>query len=77
MRQHPVHREPNEELEDHDLGLSHDLPRLVERGLGRRGLLGLLGGAAVYLWHCNAVGEYSLYSEAVGDENYPRRRPGG
>jgi protocatechuate 3,4-dioxygenase beta subunit len=31
-----------------------------------------LVGAAVYLWHCNREGEYSLYSEAVADENYLR-----
>ena len=32
-------------FEDHDLGLSHDLPKIVERsGLGRRGLLALFGG---------------------------------
>jgi protocatechuate 3,4-dioxygenase beta subunit len=32
-------------IEDHDLGLSHDLPRIVERsGMGRRGLLALFGG---------------------------------
>jgi protocatechuate 3,4-dioxygenase beta subunit len=31
-----------------------------------------LAGAAVYLWHCNREGEYSLYSQAVADENYPR-----
>jgi protocatechuate 3,4-dioxygenase beta subunit len=33
-------------LEDHDLGLSHDLPRIVEkqRRWGRRGLMGLMGG---------------------------------
>jgi protocatechuate 3,4-dioxygenase beta subunit len=31
-----------------------------------------LGGAAVYLWHCNREGEYSLYTEAVADENYLR-----
>jgi protocatechuate 3,4-dioxygenase beta subunit len=32
-------------VEDHDRGLSHDLPRIVERsGLGRRGLLALFGG---------------------------------
>jgi protocatechuate 3,4-dioxygenase beta subunit len=32
-------------VEDHDLGLSHDLPRIVERsGLRRRGLLTLFGG---------------------------------
>lgn len=31
-----------------------------------------LAGAAVYLWHCNREGEYSLYSQAVTDENYLR-----
>jgi hypothetical protein len=29
-------------------------------------------GAAVYLWHCNREGEYSLYSEAIASENYLR-----
>jgi protocatechuate 3,4-dioxygenase beta subunit len=32
---------------EHDLGLSHDLPRIVERNLGRRGLLALVGGLGV------------------------------
>lgn len=32
------------DVDEHDLGLSHDLPRIVERNLGRRGLLALLGG---------------------------------
>ncbi len=151
--------------DDHLEGLAHDLPGLVERGLGRRGLLGLLGGvgaaalvacgpddelteagtpsgqadgeipeetagpypgdgsngpdvlsesgvvrsnitrsfgtasgvaagvpltirlrvlnaqgdqvtpyegAAVYLWHCDAEGQYSMYSEAIAEENYLR-----
>jgi protocatechuate 3,4-dioxygenase beta subunit len=31
-----------------------------------------LAGAAVYLWHCNIDGEYSLYSDAIADENYLR-----
>jgi protocatechuate 3,4-dioxygenase beta subunit len=31
-----------------------------------------LSGAAVYLWHCNRDGEYSLYSQTVRDENYLR-----
>lgn len=36
------------ELEDHDLGLSHDLPQIVERNrLGRRGLLSIIGGLGV------------------------------
>ncbi|MEY9992804.1 protocatechuate 3,4-dioxygenase beta subunit [Streptomyces sp. V4I8] len=29
-------------------------------------------GAAVYLWHCDREGAYSLYSEGVTDENYLR-----
>lgn len=31
-----------------------------------------LVGAAVYVWHCNRAGEYSMYSEAVTNENYLR-----
>ena len=29
-------------------------------------------GAAVYLWHCDRDGQYSLYSDGVTDENYLR-----
>lgn len=29
-------------------------------------------GAAVYLWHCDRGGNYSLYSDAAADENYLR-----
>lgn len=29
-------------------------------------------GAAVYAWHCNALGEYSMYSEGVEDETWLR-----
>jgi protocatechuate 3,4-dioxygenase beta subunit len=29
-------------------------------------------GAAVYLWHCDRDGRYSLYSEGVTEENYLR-----
>lgn len=31
-----------------------------------------LTGAAVYLWHCDAVGDYSLYSQGLEDQNYLR-----
>jgi protocatechuate 3,4-dioxygenase beta subunit len=31
-----------------------------------------LSGAAVYLWHCDRDGNYSMYSEAVADEKYLR-----
>lgn len=42
------------EVEDHDLGLSHDLPKIVESGLGRRRMLGIFGGlgAAAALAGC-------------------------
>jgi protocatechuate 3,4-dioxygenase beta subunit len=29
-------------------------------------------GAAVYLWHCDRDGQYSLYSEGITDQNYLR-----
>jgi protocatechuate 3,4-dioxygenase beta subunit len=31
-----------------------------------------LAGAAVYVWHCDQGGNYSLYSQAVANENYLR-----
>ena len=31
-----------------------------------------LEGAAVYLWHCDAQGRYSLYSDGATNENYLR-----
>ena len=31
-----------------------------------------LEGAAVYLWHCDREGRYSMYSEGVENENYLR-----
>ena len=36
------------------------------------GSAGGLAGAAVYLWHCDRQGRYSLYSDGVTDENYLR-----
>jgi protocatechuate 3,4-dioxygenase beta subunit len=33
---------------------------------------GALAGAAVYLWHCNIDGKYSLYSDGITQENYLR-----
>ena len=31
-----------------------------------------LAGGAVYIWHCDQAGQYSLYSQAVVNENYLR-----
>ncbi|WP_244929161.1 3,4-dioxygenase subunit beta [Nocardioides sp. W7] len=53
------------ELEDHDLGLSHDLPRIVERNrLGRRGMLSIFGGvgAAAVLAACSSDGGTTISS---------------
>jgi protocatechuate 3,4-dioxygenase beta subunit len=29
-------------------------------------------GAAVYVWHCDRAGGYSMYSEGLEDQNYLR-----
>lgn len=41
------HRHDDGEVHEHDLGLQHDLGTLRHRGLGRRGVLGILGGLGV------------------------------
>jgi protocatechuate 3,4-dioxygenase beta subunit len=33
---------------------------------------GALANAAVYLWHCDREGRYSLYDSAIADQNYLR-----
>src|SRR4029079_18849000 len=39
---------PHDEIEDPDLGLSHDLPKIVERQrLARRGMLAIFGGVGI------------------------------
>jgi len=42
--------------------------KVLDSGDSFRGLQ----GAAVYLWHCNIDGAYSLYSEGITQENYLR-----
>ena len=84
-------------VEDHDLGLAHDLPRIVQRsGLttsfgSASGVVDgvpltirmkvydlngddvtILSGAAVYAWHCDREGRYSMYDDESADENYLR-----
>lgn len=36
------------------------------------GTCGAIAGLAVYIWHCNANGGYSLYSSGITSENYLR-----
>ena len=33
---------------------------------------GAMNGAAVYAWHCDRAGQYSMYSSAITNENYLR-----
>ena len=62
------HGHAPDEIEDHDLGLSHDLPQLAaqqRRAWGRRGLLGLMGGVgAAALVACGTDDETTLTSTA-------------
>ena len=79
-----AHPHDHDELEDHDLGLSHDLPQIVERerrSLGRRGLLGLFGGVgAVALVGCgddDQVSPTSAASESTTSQGGAGQPPGG
>lgn len=36
-----------------------------------------INGAAVYAWHCDDAGDYSLYSEALADQNFLRGMQAG
>ncbi len=79
------HSHAHEELEDHDLGLSHDVPQLVaqeRKAWGRRGLLGLVGGVgAVALVGCGDGDEASSVgstaSESASAQGGPGQPPGG
>jgi protocatechuate 3,4-dioxygenase beta subunit len=66
-----------DDVEPHDLGLSHDLPQLVERGragLGRRSLLGLVGGLGVVAVAGCASDDGSSSTTATATDS---ARPGG
>ena len=60
----PNHHHDNDELHDHDLGLSHDLPTL----LNRRRALGLLSGAglAAALAACSSDGPSAATTSSSG-----------
>lgn len=65
-----------EEIEDHDRGLSHDLPRIIEQGIARRRMFGILGGlaAAGTLAACGTDSTGS--AGATGTSNQPPGAPG-
>ncbi len=65
------------ELHDHDRGLSHDLPMIVQRGLGRRGLLALFGGVgAVAIAGCGTDDETGDEGISVADGEIPEETGG-
>jgi protocatechuate 3,4-dioxygenase beta subunit len=54
-------------------GTAEGVPTTVELTLlDVAGGGGPLAGAAVYLWHCDRDGRYSLYDSAIASENYLR-----
>ena len=65
----------------HDIRRSFGSSRTLARGVPLRVNLTVtdasegykpLSGAAVYVWHCDRLGRYSMYSSGVADENYLR-----
>ncbi|ROO82956.1 dioxygenase-like protein [Actinocorallia herbida] len=51
-------------------GVAEGVPLTIELTLADDGEP--LAGAAVYLWHCDRDGNYSLYSDGITGENYLR-----
>ena len=48
------------------------VPLTIKLQIVKAGAGAVYGGAAVYLWHCDAAGLYSLYSSGATTENYLR-----
>lgn len=54
-------------------GIAEGVPlRLRFRLVDQSGGCTPLSGRAIYAWHCDADGDYSMYSAAVADENFLR-----
>jgi protocatechuate 3,4-dioxygenase beta subunit len=53
-------------------GTASGVPLTVELTVTENTTGAALPGAAVYLWHCDAQGRYSLYSDGATDQNYLR-----
>ena len=54
-------------------GVAEGVPTTVHlKLLDLAGGGGPLAGAAVYLWHCDREGRYSLYDDSIAGENYLR-----
>jgi protocatechuate 3,4-dioxygenase beta subunit len=53
-------------------GTADGVPLRIELTVVEADTGAALPGAAVYLWHCDRDGDYSLYSDAAADQNYLR-----
>jgi protocatechuate 3,4-dioxygenase beta subunit len=53
-------------------GVADGVPLTVELTITDNASCAALPGAAVYLWHCDRDGKYSMYSEGITGENYLR-----
>ncbi len=53
-------------------GTAEGVPLTVELTVTENTTGAALPGAAVYLWHCDAEGRYSLYSDGATDQNWLR-----
>ena len=53
-------------------GVADGVPLTIRLTVLDRATCSPLEGSAVYLWHCNIDGLYSIYSPAISDENYLR-----
>jgi protocatechuate 3,4-dioxygenase beta subunit len=75
------HHDDDDELHDHDKGLSEDLPKIAARGYGRRGLFGLMGGlGAAAVAGCaigNSDSDAASSSSTTSDGGGPGGQPPG
>ena len=53
-------------------GSAAGVPLTIKLTLVSASTCAVLAGRAVYLWHCDAVGRYSLYTSGVTNQNYLR-----
>ena len=53
-------------------GTAGGVPLTIDLNVVDAGTGAALEGAAVYLWHCDREGRYSLYSQGATDQNYLR-----
>jgi protocatechuate 3,4-dioxygenase beta subunit len=53
-------------------GTASGVPLTIRLTMLDAGTGGALSGAAVYVWHCDREGRYSLYSQGATDQNYLR-----